>query len=186
MEPKEVVKGIYKYVGLYQNNVYYIDDDKKIQIDASIDLDKPVDILILTHCHFDHIVKAKQIKDKTDCTIAASQEAARHIKFMDEDTLTNDSPEPVERFKVDLILDEGAKIFTKNFKLKVIKTPGHSSGCISLFELNNEILFSGDCWFGGDATGRFDLPSSDQKELFASVRKLQELKPKIICPGHDY
>ncbi len=186
MEGKGVIPGIYKFTGLYQNNVYYVDDNKKIQIDAALDLEKPVDILVLTHCHFDHILKARQIRDRTGCIIAASPEASRHIKHMDEATLIPEAPEKLDKFEIDLILNDGAKIFTDNFKLRVIKTPGHSSGCISLFELNNKILFSGDCWFGGEATGRFDLPTSNKKELLDSARKLQELKPKVICPGHDY
>ncbi|MFH0869163.1 MAG: MBL fold metallo-hydrolase, partial [archaeon] len=52
------------FKGTFNANVYYIDDTKKIQIDAGVVLEEPVDILILTHCHVDHILKAAEIKKK--------------------------------------------------------------------------------------------------------------------------
>ena len=163
-------------------NIYYIDDNKKVQIDAGLVLDKPIDLLILTHCHFDHILKAAEIKKKNPhCTIAASEEAAVHIKKMDSAVI-----QPVEPFRVDLILQEGAQIYTGAYRFRVLKVPGHTSGCIALYDAANQILFSGDCWFGGDSTGRFDLPTSNKQQLFKSVKSLVDLKVKFLCSGHNY
>jgi glyoxylase-like metal-dependent hydrolase (beta-lactamase superfamily II) len=163
-------------------NIYYIDDNKKVQIDAMLDLDKPVDLLILTHCHFDHILKAAEIKKKNPhCTIAASEEAAIHIKKMDEAVI-----QPVEPFRVDLILQEGAQIYTGAYRFRVLKVPGHTSGCIALYDAANQILFSGDCWFGNDSIGRFDCPTGNKQQLFKSAKRLMDLKVKFLCSGHNY
>ena len=171
----------------YQANVYYIDDSKKVQIDAGLVLDKPVDILVLTHCHLDHIAKAAEIKKRNPkCTIAASEEAAVHIKNWDEVTLVSIEGKPIERFRVDLVLSEGAQLFTGTYKLKVLKVPGHTSGDIALYEPSKGILFSGDCWFGEDSTGRWDLPTGNLKELKASVLRLKGLKVELLCTGHNY
>lgn len=187
MEPKEIYPKLFKSTeATLRNNTYYIDDDKKIQIDASEILEKPVDILVLTHSHVDHVYMAKEIKEKTGCKIAASAEACDHLKRLAPPCLAGLSPKKLEPINVDIILDNGATISTQNFRLKVIKTPGHSSGCISLWEPSKKILFSGDCWFGRDSIGRHDLPSSDKKSLMDSVKKLKELKPVLLCPGHDY
>jgi len=185
---EQIAPKIFKVVEpKYKNNVYYIDDNRKIQIDASVVLDVPVDILILTHCHVDHISKAAEIKKKNPrCTIAASEEAARHIKNWDEVTVVAMSGEQVEKFKVDLVLSEGAQLFTGDYKFKVIKVPGHTSGDIAVYEASKHILFSGDCWFGNDDTGRWDLPTGNLKELKASVARLKALKVDILCTGHSY
>ena len=81
----------------YSNCIYYIDDKKKVQIDAGVVLDDPIDFLILTHCHFDHIRCAAEIKKKNpNCQIAASEEATVHIKNMDEATRAQAAGEKVE------------------------------------------------------------------------------------------
>lgn len=184
---EEIYPKIFKAVEQkYLNNVYYIDDTKKVQIDAGIVLDKEVDILVLTHCHVDHILKAAEIKKRNPkCTVAASEEAAVHIKNWDEVTLANIET-GIERFRVDLILNEGAQLHTGEYKFKVLKVPGHTSGDIALYEPSKGILFSGDCWFGADDTGRWDLPTGNLKELEASVERLKGLKVNLLCSGHSY
>ena len=184
---EQIAPKIFKVVEpKYKNNVYYVDDNRKVQIDASVVLDVPVDILVLTHCHVDHILKAAEIKKKNPkCTIAASEEAAVHIKNWDEVTLAN-TENGIERFRVDLVLSEGAQLFTGEYKFKVTKVPGHTSGDIALYEASKHILFSGDCWFGEDSTGRWDLPTGNLKELKASVARLKALKVELLCTGHSY
>jgi glyoxylase-like metal-dependent hydrolase (beta-lactamase superfamily II) len=183
VEPVQVADKIFRFEETNTKaNIYYIDDAKKIQIDAGIVLDKPVDLLILTHCHFDHIAKAAEIKRKNpNCKIAASEEAAVHIKTMDEAVIQKAEP-----FKIDLILSEGAQIFSGTYRFRVLKVPGHTSSCIALYDAAAQLLFSGDCWFGNDSIGRFDLPTGDKMQLIKSVKRLKDLKVKILCPGHNY
>jgi glyoxylase-like metal-dependent hydrolase (beta-lactamase superfamily II) len=188
MDLKQIADKIFCYTEPnFKANVYYIDDSKKVQIDAGAVLDKPVDILFLTHCHVDHILKAAEIKRKNpSCTIAASEEAAAHIKNMDEVTVANQVGINVERFRVDLVLGEGDKLYSGAYKFKVMKVPGHTSGDLVLYESTAEILFSGDCWFKGDDIGRWDLPTGNLRELKQSVARLKELKVKVLCSGHAY
>lgn len=183
MEPKQITDKILCFEeSSTKANVYYIDDQKKVQIDAGLVLDKPVDLLILTHCHFDHILRTAEIKKKNPkCTIAASEEAAIHIKRMDEAII-----QAVEPFKVDLILSEGAQIYTGAYRFRVLKVPGHTSGCIALHDAASQVLFSGDVWFGNDSIGRFDCPTGNKAQLFKSAKTLMDLKVKVLCPGHNY
>lgn len=89
--------------------------------------------------------------------------------------------------KVDHTLKEND--FVGNFR--VIETPGHSSGHISLFREQDGVLIIGDAATNMDlltsCTG-LNLPPSifttDQRRNLDSLRKLAALNPKIICFGH--
>ncbi|NLM96799.1 MAG: MBL fold metallo-hydrolase, partial [Halanaerobiaceae bacterium] len=80
----------------------------------------------------------------------------------------------------DILLDEGDEVGS----FKVLFTPGHTPGGISLYNQEEGILFSGDLIFR-DAYGRTDLPGGDQKILFSSLEKIIKLPPDtLVYPGH--
>lgn len=54
-------------------------------------------------------------------------------------------------------------------KIKVIHTPGHTKGSISLY-IENECLFTGDTLFCG-SIGRTDLPTGDIDQMDTSIQK---------------
>jgi glyoxylase-like metal-dependent hydrolase (beta-lactamase superfamily II) len=62
--------------------------------------------------------------------------------------------------------------------LRVIETPGHCKGHISLFEEERRILFSGDIWVGEQPkTARAE---EDVYQLISDLKKFEELRPKIM------
>jgi len=66
--------------------------------------------------------------------------------------------------------------------LKVIHTPGHSRGSISL--LGEKEVFTGDTLFAG-SIGRTDFPESSKSEMSRSLRKLANLPNHLVVyPGH--
>jgi len=69
------------------------------------------------------------------------------------------------------------------YLLKVIHTPGHTSGSMCLLEEEKKYLFSGDTVFKG-SVGRYDLPSGNLEELKKSLIKLCEIKINEVFPGH--
>lgn len=165
-------------------NTYLLDGKPLIQIDAGIDTKAKPDLLILTHCHVDHIFLASKLQ-KQGTKIMASESAAASIRGMEAQTGSMffvNAPKP---FDVDEIVSDGQIIENNNFKLRVIETPGHEKGAICLFDEKKGILFSGDTWFGGEMYGRTDLPGGDDKELQESVKKIKKLPIKVICPGHE-
>jgi len=154
---------------------YYL-PEKKILIDAGAPVfDRDIEILIITHCHYDHIRYAAEIQRRTGCRIAAGEFDAKSIEEIDHKVLSDEEP-----VKVDIILKDGDTIKG----LRVIHTPGHTEGSICLFDEKNKILFSGDTIFHGDYLGRTDLPSGNKKELDRSVEKIEKLKFDELCPGH--
>lgn len=137
---------------------------------------KEVSTLILTHSHPDHIGAAKSIKKQTDCTIFAHRLEQGWI----EDTEQQCKERPVPGFHslvegsvgVDTLFDGGETVvLEKNIRCKIIHTPGHSKGSISLFLEKEKSLFTADALiFPGD------LPIyEDISGCLASIKMLQKI-----------
>lgn len=108
-----------------------------------------IEIAVLTHSHPDHIGGAFSIKKAVGCKIAAHSAAVKWI----ENVSHQFSERPVPSFYsivedsvgVDIVLRDNELLDFGNKSLKVIHTPGHSKGHISLFNIPDKALFSGNC-----------------------------------------
>lgn len=135
--------------------------------------------VINTHGHGDHIAANKDLGVPV------------YIHVADKDCLTDPKKNlSAGIFMVDIIspkasriLEDGDVIELGNLKLKVIHTPGHTKGSISL-ALDN-MIFTGDTLFHG-GVGRADLLGGDEDELLDSIRKklLVFKDDTVIYPGH--
>lgn len=141
-----------------------------------------IDLIILTHEHMDHAGAAMFFTDSS--MIAAHRSAANKIELQDEFvTLRTVLSWRIGRFKVDFWLEEGNFIDLGNYKLKVIHTPGHTSGCICLYEPSQKLLFSGDTVFAGGTLSQIG-PSGNISDYMESIERLNTLKIDEFYPGH--
>lgn len=137
---------------------------------------KEISSLIFTHSHPDHIGAAKSIKSQTSCTVFAHKLERDWI----EDTEQQFKDRPVPGFQtlvegsvgVDEFLEGGEIIeLEKSILCKIIHTPGHSKGSISLLFEDGKSLFTADVLiYPGD------LPIYE--DIFAcrrSIKMLQKL-----------
>jgi glyoxylase-like metal-dependent hydrolase (beta-lactamase superfamily II) len=128
-------------------------------------------LIINTHGHFDHIKGNRELK--------LSSGAALLLHENDALFLAQESSPPADRF-----LKENDKIELGEISLRVIHTPGHTPGGISLYSEKDKILFSGDTLFQG-TYGRTDLPYSSQADMMRSLEKLFALPTETkVYPGH--
>ncbi|MCW3993780.1 MAG: MBL fold metallo-hydrolase [Candidatus Bathyarchaeota archaeon] len=82
----------------------------------------------------------------------------------------------------DMLLHNGDMVKFGKITLKVIHTPGHSRGSVSL--LGEKEVFTGDTLFAG-SIGRTDFPESSKSEMSRSLRKLANLPNHLVVyPGH--
>lgn len=155
-------------------------DDLAEEISKVVALDK-VDIVILTHLHYDHLGGLDLFKN---AKVFASRlelqdyvENARSFHFY-----VNPA--------VDKILKEKAKgLKGSGWGLKMIKCPGHTAGSVAFLDEKRKLLFSGDTIFGGGIQGIIDLPNSIPEKMDGSVKMLRKLvvdKGLGLCPGHGY
>ncbi len=140
--------------------------------------------IYLTHCHGDHILGVKELKEKCGGKIL--------IHRFDADGLNNkkinlslyiDIPE-IE-LEADSRVDDNDIIHLGGLEFKVIHTPGHTKGGSCLYCEKEKCLFSGDTIFRG-TWGRTDIPTASMKDIMNSiVKKLMVLPDNtIVYPGH--
>jgi glyoxylase-like metal-dependent hydrolase (beta-lactamase superfamily II) len=136
-----------------------------------------ISILILTHSHPDHIGSALSIKARTGCKVAAHRAEKPWI----ENIGLQFHERPVPNFyelvegsvQIDTILEDGNTIeLGDNTHIKVIHTPGHSKGSITLYLSLDGVLITGD-----SIPLQGDLPIyEDVNDSIESIEKLMMIK----------
>lgn len=143
---------------------------------------KDINLILLTHEHFDHIGATAFFHGTA--VVAAHRLAANKLELQDEFVTQNKYLNvPSKPFWVDIWLEDGTEIDLGNYKLRVIHTPGHTSGCICLYEPREELLFTGDTVFSGGTLSEI-WGSGSMSDYVNSVQRLNSLKVKEIYPGH--
>ncbi len=138
--------------------------------------------VLLTHGHFDHIYGVQMLKDRGIKVIAPERE--KELLGNVEMNLSKRFKKPVSVIPDETVID-GDILELAGFSIRVIETPGHTSGSVCYAFSEQNVIFTGDTLFNG-TIGRTDVPTGDWDVECESVRtKLFCLPEKMICyPGH--
>ena len=159
------------------------DDTTRLLAEAKSHGLNKIKYIVNTHSHVDHVMGNAEMARQTGAKIIIHEEDAAALvqtpSYLLEMFNAKNSP------PADILVREGDVIQAGRVRLKVIHTPGHSAGGMSLY-LDGSV-FTGDTLFVG-SVGRTDLPGSSWDVLEASIReKLYALPGEtVVFPGHDY
>ena len=143
-----------------------------------------VGLVIATHSHPDHFQAVAPVVEKSGALVTLSREEDefyRQAGKMFFSALGAELPQVSPSF----YLKEGdLRLGKDGLVIKVLLTPGHSPGSISLYLEKEKILVSGDVVFFG-SVGRTDFPGGSASVLRESIDKLSQLDVEYLVPGHS-
>jgi hydroxyacylglutathione hydrolase len=169
-------------------NVFIIDGEELVLVDAGVKGSEAAifqkirslgyrhsDIrkLVLSHSHPDHIGAAPEIIAASGCEVIAHPAERRWI----EDPAVQKDERPVAGFdnlvsgpvRVDTFVSDGDTIEMGDLDLRVVHTPGHSPGSITLWSASDRTALTGDA-----VPVPGDLPIYD--DAHATLRSLRRLR----------
>lgn len=188
------------------NSFLYVNDNpnddglsEALLVDASCDPEAVRDFcvkkkavlkfIVLTHGHYDHVTNLTALKE-------FFPDAATMCHRLENMTLSDieanvsylfDDPKAFP--ECEKTLEEGSEIVLKgkdgNAVFKVLHTPGHTPGCICLYNENEKFIFTGDTVFADGGVGRTDFKGGSAKILNESLERLSKISEDVtILPGH--
>ena len=176
-------------VGMLGTNCYLIYDENKkgLIIDPGAEGERllttirregvEVELVLLTHVHYDHIGAVEDIQEATGAGLA--------VPRLEEPSFRNPARSllgTVSDLQADRLLDEGDAVCVGELSFRVMSTPGHTAG--SCCYVGDGVIFSGDILFAGDV-GRTDLPGGSEAALERSLAALAALPGDYrVFPGH--
>ncbi|MFE9663838.1 MBL fold metallo-hydrolase [Streptomyces sp. NPDC005955] len=164
------------------NNVWIIGDDTEaLVIDAAHDADAIAEAvgdrrlvaIVCTHAHDDHVDAAPALADRTGAPVLLHPDDTELWRLTHPDRAPDGD------------LTDGQEITVAGTVVRVLHTPGHCRGAVSLHAPQLSTVFTGDTLFAGGpgATGR---SFSDFPTIVASIRDRLLTLPAdtVVRTGH--
>lgn len=187
------MKVSYKVFGDLDNNCYLLLDEttnKSALIDCTVADDRMRELIgdtdlqyiLLTHGHFDHIGGVRNIKKEYGCKVVISSVDAPMLSSGKASLAAFCGAEQNDT-EPDITVQDGDEIEVGTLKIKVLSTPGHTSG--SVCYVVGDALFSGDTLFYCSC-GRTDFPTGSSDDMIKSLKKLASLDGNYkVYTGHN-
>jgi glyoxylase-like metal-dependent hydrolase (beta-lactamase superfamily II) len=141
-------------------------DDAQDIIKVIHDKGLKVKYIVNTHAHFDHVGANRTVKEATGAEILMHEAESPVLETVSIQAQSFGIG-PVSAPRPDRFVKHGDVITAGEVSLKVLHTPGHTPGGISLLEQG--MVFTGDALFAG-SIGRSDFPGGDLLTLIRSIR----------------
>jgi hydroxyacylglutathione hydrolase len=186
-------------VGPFQENTFVVvHDSQKISIiDPGVsnsheemilknliqDCHLPVQQILNTHCHIDHVLGNDFCVQQYQAPLYYSAKDEYNLERavqMSELWSIPYKPSPL----ANSYIEEGDSILWGESGVDIWHVPGHCLGHLAFIDHENRCIFSGDVLFY-ESIGRIDLPGGDADEIEKSIQRLYTLPDDyIIFCGH--
>ena len=182
-------------VGMVATNCYIVFDevsreaaiidpgDNAPSILHAVDEEKlTVRYVLLTHAHFDHILAAHEVLEKTGAKYVVPEADTWLLKRENMGQFRAIARGYVEDTP-DILATEGTQLTFGGLTATYMNTPGHTPGS-SVIQIE-DCLFTGDTLFRHEC-GRCDLEGGDFGVMLRSLKRLHDLEGDYkVLPGHE-
>src|SRR5881628_803220 len=165
-----------------------------------------VKLILLTHRHLDHIGSAAALKKETSGMLVSHPfekpyvagtlviitprawslyaRIVRRVLAVVSSTMKLFRLIKYHPVHVDEAADEESVLERVGVDGSIVWTPGHTKGSVSLFLAKQKVAIIGDLLRGGRGKLSEPLFMESIPQTQASVQRIQELEPDLLCPGH--
>lgn len=152
-------------------------DIEKIGIDIG-----DLNMVINTHEHVDHFGANRFLQRKVPI-LTHRYAATKIVSADDEVLLCRAHGENPHGYQVNIWLENLNVLNLGGWFLKILHTPGHTSGSLCIYEPRQRVLISGDTVFAQGTIS--DISSSGSYgEYINSLARLNTMKIDLLLPGH--
>lgn len=148
---------------------------------------RPLDWLVNTHCHSDHMGGNAEVRRAYRCRVSIPLDEAPLIDAWDEQSLwLSYADQRCERFAFDDTVAPGDEFDWGDLHWSAIAAPGHDMAALMFFCEEAGVLISGDAlWQNGFG---IVLPGPDKDRRLAATRAtldtIARLPVRTVIPGH--
>jgi len=140
-----------------------------------------IELIVLTHGHFDHTAHVKEIAHMCGAAVAI-HEADAPALVEDTWSLSSHFGARSPGIAPDRLLRDGDEVGG----FRVVHTPGHTPGSCCLYDEATGDLISGDTVFSDGCFGRYDFIGGSREALTGSLDRLAALEVRGLFPGHGF
>jgi hydroxyacylglutathione hydrolase len=141
--------------------------------------------IVASHGHFDHILAASHLQLVLNTAFLMNKKDEFLLERMAKSSsyftgIASDLPPIITQ-----PLTSRSYIKLGKEKLRVIETPGHTPGSISLYSSRSSVIFVGDLIFSDGSIGRYDFEYSSKPLMIKNIKKVLRLpKTTTVYSGH--
>jgi hydroxyacylglutathione hydrolase len=143
-----------------------------------------VKAIVITHGHIDHVLGANQLRALSGAPVYLHESDQQLLDMIavQASWLGMDTPPRVE---IDSAARDGMVLSLGAAEFRIMHTPGHTPGSLSIWIPQENKLAAGDTLFR-DSIGRTDLPGGNSRQILASIktRMLELPEETVVIPGH--
>ena len=149
--------------------------------------------IVLTHGHYDHVCCVESYKTAFAAAKVVCHEDESKVLLDIEANVSELFRDPTVYSDADIKVKEGGVITlcgntagggNADMRFSVMSTPGHTPGCICLYNEAEKLMFTGDTLFAG-GYGRTDFKYGSGADLMKSLRRLLSMDENIsFYAGH--
>ncbi len=187
-------------LGDFQTNCFVVRDDQDTTrncwiVDCSYNPEPMLEFVerhglkpslcILTHCHCDHVAGLAKMRLRLGPVNTLCHRAEKEFNEDPNLNLSAFIPPPVSAPPPDACLNGGEMLELGSYYFRIIHTPGHSPGGITLWCQEAGEAIVGDTLFAG-SMGRIDFPTSNTADMRRSLCEILMSLPDEtrVHPGH--